>query len=395
MTSSKLVVINLVLDTGERLPCLVDEQTWIPVRLATRWAVRYRRYRVQSSTLASNLRVLSKIYDWAWHVVGVDLDTYLTNGQLLTGKHLESLVAHLRENARSRDGSQIAPNTYNVYLAVAEDFLKWSLYADNRGGTSTLPLDELTEVRTRLELFFKSVKVRGDDSSRIQPLTAEDMIAIRTAIAPVEDAKGQWVFPKNGFSPQTALRNWLMFETACELGIRRGELLKLRLDCLPRGREESIIVRRFPDDPHDSRTYEPAVKSAERKIPASRQLLQTIRVYVTLSPPMGRVSGKSPYLFVTRSGDPLSIHMAQDIIRAIGRHSDVSPLSWHRLRHTWAEKMADILLDQANGLDVLMYLGGWQHPASPKRYIQNALTRKSASLLRQYQDELYAEGETE
>lgn len=74
MSPPELGVVQLVLDTGERLPCLVNKQTWIPVRLVMRWAMRYRRYRVQASTLASNLRVLGKIYDWAWQVAELDLD---------------------------------------------------------------------------------------------------------------------------------------------------------------------------------------------------------------------------------------------------------------------------------------------------------------------------------
>lgn len=45
-------------------------------------------------------------------------------------------------------------------------------------------------------------------------------------------------------------------------------------------------------------------------------------------------------------------------------------MSWHRLRHTWAERMAEALADQANGIDKLMYLGGWTNPASPRHYIQ-------------------------
>jgi hypothetical protein len=58
-------VLNVMLDSGERWPCLVDSATWIPVRVAMRWAVRYRRYRVQASTLANNLRVLARVYLWA------------------------------------------------------------------------------------------------------------------------------------------------------------------------------------------------------------------------------------------------------------------------------------------------------------------------------------------
>jgi integrase len=128
-----------------------------------------------------------------------------------------------------------------------------------------------------------------------------------------------------------------MFEAALELGIRRGELLKLRLDSLPRGGEDGIRVLRRPDDPHDSRAKEPAVKTAERVIPASRNLLAIVQAYLTYPRPLGRVFGNTPYLFVTRSGSPVSIDTADDVIVAIGRHSGVTPLSWHRLRHTWAE----------------------------------------------------------
>jgi integrase len=108
---------------------------------------------------------------------------------------------------------------------------------------------------------------------------------------------------------------------ALELGIRRGELLKLRLDSLPRGAHDGVLILRRPDDPNDSRPHEPAVKTAERAIPASRTLLCAIRAYLTYPPPLGRVSGKSPYLFVARSGAPLSSDRADDVIVAIGRHS--------------------------------------------------------------------------
>jgi integrase len=386
-------LVYLVLDTGERLPCLVDKGTWLPVRLPTRWAVRWRRYRVQASTLASNLRVLAKVYDWAWRIADLDLDQHLTGGHLLAPQQLESLAAYLRESATLRSETTIAPHTYNTHLAITEDFLKWSLYPANRGGVTPFSLEQLTAEREYLTLFFRSIKVGGGQSQRIQPLTAAEISQIRDAIQLRPGHQGEWQFPRGSFSPQTAFRNWLMFEVAYELGLRRGELLKLRLDSLPRGSEASILVRRLPDDPHDSRAYEPAVKTAERKLPASRNLLQAIRSYITAPPPAGRVNGQSPYLFVSRRGDPISIHTAQDIIRAIGQAGGIQPLSWHRLRHTWAERTATLLLDQPNGIDILMYLGGWSHPASPQRYIQNALASQSAQLLARYQEGLYLSSE--
>ena len=119
----------------------------------------------------------------------------------------------------------------------------------------------------------------------------------------------------------------------------------MRLDSLPRGGDDGIRVLRRPDDPHDSRSKEPAVKTAERVIPASRNLLTAIRAYLTYPRPLGRISGRSPYLFVARSGSPVSMDTADDVIAAIGKHSGVSPLSWHRLRHTWAEPVSYTHLD--------------------------------------------------
>jgi hypothetical protein len=37
--NQKLMVVQLTLSTGECFPCLVDDATWLPVTLATRWAV--------------------------------------------------------------------------------------------------------------------------------------------------------------------------------------------------------------------------------------------------------------------------------------------------------------------------------------------------------------------
>src|SRR5665213_3518483 len=342
-TPAPFTVLNVVLDSGERLPCLVESATWLPVRVATRWAVRYRRYRVQSSTLANNLRVLARVYRWARENAGYDLDNHLTQGQSLRNREIESLVSTLRA---SSDGHALDTGAFDQHVAVIDDFLKWSLDGENRGGRTVLSLEQLTAERGRLEQLFRSLRVGARPSARIEAL---------------------------------------------ELGIRRGELLKLRLDSLPRAAEDGVRILRRPDDPHDSRAREPAVKTAERVIPASRELLRTVQVYLTSPPPLGRVTGKSPYLFVTRSGNPVSIDTADDIIVAIGRFSGVTPLSWHRLRHTWAERMAELFADQPNGMDRLVYLGGWTNPLSARRYIQRSLAKQAKEALRGYHRKLYEE----
>ncbi len=382
-------VLTTVLDSGERLPCLVDSTSWLPVRAVTRWAVRYRRYRVQFSTLSSNLRVLGHLYQWSQDMGCFDLDDFLVRGKILQNRQLESLAAYLR----TRSGRTLGDTgAFDQQLAVIEDFLKWALDSHNRGGCGTLSMDRLAAERAALEQTFRSLRIGAKPSSRIQPLEEDEIKIIRRVIGPATPTHQpvqELLFPA-AFSSRTRLRNWLMFEVALELGVRRGELLKLRLDSLPRGPEDGIRILRRPDDPHDSRVREPAVKTAERVLPASRNLLSAIRAYLTSPAPMGRVSGKSPYLFVTGTGDPVSVDTADDIIVAAGRHSGVR-LSWHRLRHSWAERMAEALAEQPNGMDRLVYLGGWTNPLSARRYIQRAIARQAAESMRAYQRTLYRE----
>lgn len=385
----ELTVVHLVLDSGERLPCLVEAATWVPVKLVTRWAVRHRRYQVQASTLRGDLYSLKKLYEWGGSVAGLNLDHHLLGDQRLTARQIESYAAYVREIAADKTTGVLNPNTYNKHLFVCEAFLKWALYPENRGGQTAQTFTELAQERSWLSYLFRSLRTRGQGSKRIQPLTNEEIATIRAAIGPQKNGTGVWRFTESQFTPQTALRNWLMFETALELGLRRGELLKLRLDSLPRGAETGIKVQRYPDDPYDSRTVEPAVKTAERIVPASRNLLSAVRQYLTSPPPQGRPAGKTPYLFVTRNGRPLSTIMADDIIQAIGRQSGIIPLSWHRLRHTWAEQMAAQLSEQPNGLDVLMYLGGWTAETSVRHYIQNTIATQAQAVMRRYHETLY------
>ena len=407
--SAPYTVIHLKLDSGERLPCLVESETWIPARVATRWAVRYRRYRVQSSTLANNLRALRQVYNWAETVGNLNLDDFLTTGGILDARQVESLAFFLRAGGESTVAGIIlpagsdqqlegfpSPSTFDHQLAVAEDFLIWALDSANRGGSSSLTLEQLYAHRIRLSEIFGSLRIGAAKSRRKEPLTDDAVKRIREAITPETDQQGRFLtndkgcllFSSGRFSKETQLRNWLMFETSLDLGLRRGELLKLRLDSLPRGNNDGVRILRLPDDKADSRSNEPSVKTAERVIPASRRLLMAFRAYLTAPQPQGRVSGKSPYVFVTSDGKPVSLDAANDIIQSISRLSGVS-LSWHSLRHTWAERMADLLADKPNGADQLKYLGGWTNSQSSNLYIQNAIAKQAAATLRKHQEEIY------
>jgi len=238
---------------------------------------------------------------------------------------MESLALYFRtrgEGAETVVGAD--PSALDHHLSVAENFLKWALDSDNRGGARTLTLEELSAQRAHLEEVFRSLRTGTRPCQRIRPLSEQEVASLRRVLTPKAESGGDWVFPKGVFYRHAQLRNWLMVEIALELGLRRGELLKLRLDSLPRGSDDGLRVLRRPDDPHDSQQREPAVKTAERVVPVSRSLLSLFRAYLISAPPLGRVTGKTPYLFVTGGGAPLWVKASDDIIRTISRHSGIT-----------------------------------------------------------------------
>src|SRR5260221_13360929 len=86
-------VLPLTLDTGEVLPTLVDSFSWIPVRVATRWVVRRRRWRSMPSTLAKDLRFIGLVYSLASGALDRDLDDLLDDGQPIAGMPIQDLIA--------------------------------------------------------------------------------------------------------------------------------------------------------------------------------------------------------------------------------------------------------------------------------------------------------------
>ena len=99
------VVLTTVLPKGERLPTLVHEGSWKPCRLALRWSVRYRRFHVQSSTLAHNLRVIAHVYEWARRLKEIgDLDDFVCAGGNLTSTMIN---AHTTLGRYRTDGARI------------------------------------------------------------------------------------------------------------------------------------------------------------------------------------------------------------------------------------------------------------------------------------------------
>lgn len=394
-------VLALTLDTGELLPTLVDSSSWIPVRVATRWVVCRRRWQSMPSTLTNDLRSIGLLYAWSSVALERELDDVLEDGHALTGMQIQNLLVFLRVGGHIVDIARATvsgSNTVARHASVIRDFLKWAVDPASQGRMPSVTFDQIRCQRACLDEAFHAVTRQSGDSQRIQPLTVEELARIDGLVGPLRAANGGLILPlqfatANPFRNETRLRNWLMYGIAIQCGLRRGELLKLRLDDLPRPESPGLKVRRRAHDAADRRRHRPAVKTIERVLDLSGEIRSGLRAYLTNRPPSGRPCGHSPYLFVTAAGQALSITATNEVACVIARNAGIAHLSWHSFRHTWAETLAEELLSQhpeEETLALLRALGGWKPGSTmPLHYTQNAMARYAGAFLRKRNERLY------
>ena len=95
----------------------------------------------------------------------------------------------------------------------------------------------------------------------------------------------------------------------------------------------------------------------------------------------------------------MSYLSAHEGLGVVGKHGGIAELTWHRLRHTWAESLAKELFEQ-NGIEEraiekLRYLGGWsENSLTPFQYIRNAIKESANQFLRKRNDRMYQGGDS-
>ncbi len=407
---------------GEELPVIRHRETWLPAPIALRYALR-TRFRLGPASLTNDLRAIAILYNWAEATEGVgDFEDFLTSGQVLNRDQLLKFIPYLQLrrhyeadelNDSSSDWMTLPPivcnQTFNARLFAISEFLEWSVEPAAHGGSTFFAEDE-REVQTAkvVRLFGKEALPVGI-SQRREPLTIADVLLIRKAIAPDEFGK----FPPNVFSEATRFRNWIMFETALNLGVRKGEMLTLKVSHLPIDKDEKFfLIPRQQDAMEDPRKRRPLRgKTNKRRVPIMEpKLLPAILGYRDMAPPVGRNHPQftTPYLFVTKEGQPISNSTADYIIKQIGKYAADSldsgesldehmlaqqkesllGLTWHRLRHTWAE-FAALALYRKCGVRawaILKEWGGWRAEESMQRYTEYARHAISDKAAREYSD---------
>ncbi|MFN3522367.1 MAG: tyrosine-type recombinase/integrase [Phenylobacterium sp.] len=343
-----LVIRMHIRPCGERLPLLMHRSTGLPHHTTALYVLTQCRAR-RPNTIHQQLVGVQALLLWCAEA-GISLESRVASGTLLSPAELDGLVAaasfRLPERFSGRDTSArvvqikkrsaaLSRQTAANRVRAIRQFLVW-LTQQRLLELSDRPSAQAAYAVAR-DAFLASVATRtpgsnwADDEPR-EGLEEEERLALTDLVDP-QSSKNPWS------SHSVRFRNHLIIQLLLDLGLRRGELLALRVEDVDLRRERLNIVAR-PDDPRDPRARQPVLKTEERVLALPKKSAELLAAYVLEMRPVCGAARKHGYLFVsTAAGSPLSVSSVEKLFRVVRKAAGLpSDFSCHVLRHDWNER---------------------------------------------------------
>lgn len=353
-----LAIHRFRLQSGEEFVTLVDSASGVPLVEPSLYVLKALRSRhLAVNTIEAHLRAIM-VLDLVFRLLDIDLDKRLKSSALLLLHEVEEVVdtcklrlepilhlLEMKEKARQeRSANSLklyqklpkvskrdAVSSYRDRVAYIRDFINEralrSLYSLDRDNEQYLRL-ETARVHT-FEMFDSRVPARPKPKEQNTSLSESQIGALWRLTDPTTD--------ENPFRDEfVRFRNSLLMQWFILLGLRRGELLGIRLEDIDWERAVVKVLRR-QDSTVDKRKSPAKAKTNEGEIPLSDDLLAA--TYEFIFAPNLRASqskGDSPFLFLARGGGALTNSALQHVFRKVRQSCPALPskLSSQMCRHT-------------------------------------------------------------
>ena len=331
---------------GERYCELVDKATGVPLWYPNLFITTQIRNSSQSvSTTESNLRAIKLLLEYC-DDNQIDLESRIKKMNLFSLSEIDGLRDHCQR--RSVQGNAIRPTRSRNILAFPSQA--------PRRVSKAFEHQRLTYIANYLE-WFPHIILDTSYSTDNQRRVAQIVKQIRARRPPIRrsaqiidkalddselDLLLQIVAPGHPDNPfkHTATRNELSIKMLVYLGIRRGELLGIRVDDINL-RSQKVKIHRRADDVADPRVRQPNSKTLARTLSFGAELAELIQDYVVTVRKKVPNANRHGYLLVVHhsgkyQGQPLSVTGLDKIFRRIRQaFPALAGLHPHKLRHTW------------------------------------------------------------
>jgi integrase len=296
-----------------------------------------------------------------------------------------SLEAH-RARIQSKPNAKIAPLSTACRLYDIRDYLRWrvvvkqsnpGISAQNRAALSSAGLQMDHAINARIPKGFKKKKKREGLN--------EQLVERMMSVIDPESSENPWI------EAHSKERNSLAVHSLYGIGMRRGELLGVRIRDIDFASGILSIIRRA-DDSEDPRIYQPNAKTRERDVPLSPGLLDMHADYIVNH--RSKIPGTKHHDFLyvaSDTGAPLSLPAFSKVFDVLRTKIPDLPddLTAHLLRYTWndlfSEEMEEQKVPEDQEKKLRSYLMGWSETSGSaavytRRYIRKKAQRHSIEM---------------
>lgn len=348
---------------GER-HSVVSRPGGLPVHEVTVYLAKYRTRGRSANTIHSVCTALALMYR-VFDKAGIDILQRLSEGLFPTVPELNRLaeaaqyrVSNLFEETEGETGSCKVVDIRRIRMrrkatikvikpvdvgTQANRIRYMADYLDFLGTyfSASLPKDRRKEMQLERDHALRAFRANVPKVSKRPKLDArvglskEEQDQVLQAVAP-GSLNNPW---KRGF---VQLRNWLIVIILLATGMRRGELLGMKIGDLGQSQPKLRVLRRA-DDIEDQRPIQPNSKTNERELALRPNIMRAVWGYINHERRSIKAARRHPFLIVSDDGQPLSL---KSVDKLFGQLREACPglpvrLTSHVMRHTWNERFSE------------------------------------------------------
>lgn len=405
-------VKTIVMPTGERLPILVDLESGQPDYWSTVYSLTQHRSKGQAvATIERILRdiMFLKVFLQKQGSQGINLDERLNEGLLLHLYEIESLTdvcklylkdlsnsdhtqysnpinlisyEKFRTSSPKKHIATVDPHTTAIRITTIRDFLVWlanthlaKLFEDDKMYSKLKESRDFLQehLTSRIPKISKSSLVSGREG-----MSDEELNLLFKMVAH-ESPDNPW---KSKF---TRIRNELLLTWLYEYGLRRSELLNLKVTDIDFKTKTFLVLRRA-DDPTDPRKNQPLVKTLGRKLAMTEKVAQlTLNYIIHHRAKLPHAKSHEFLMVADKTGSPMTTIAVNKVFEQLRAANSDLPrdMSPHILRHSWNDRFSALMekknISEDQEKKTRSYLMGWSENSNSATKYTKRHTRKKAN----------------